>query len=101
MSWVACTAALSRDGRAAGCKRGGGTCRAREVLVGKQGAEMVRTDLGMRVTAGRASHVWQRVVWKVVTNLDSILKSKDITLSTKINLVKAMVFPVVMYGCES
>ena len=101
MSWVACTAALSRDGRAAGCKRGGGTCRAREVLVGKQGAEMVRTDLGMRVTAGRASHVWQRVVWKVVTNLDSILKSKDITLSTKINLVKAMVFPVIMYGCES
>ena len=38
---------------------------------------------------------------KVVTNLDSILKSKDITLSTKVHLVKAMVFPVVMYGCES
>ena len=38
---------------------------------------------------------------KVVTNLDSILKSRDITLSTKVHLVKAMVFPVVMYGCES
>ena len=37
----------------------------------------------------------------VMTNLDSILKSRDITLSTKIQLVKAMVFPVVMYGCES
>ena len=38
---------------------------------------------------------------KVKTNLDSILKSRDITLSTKVHLVKAMVFPVVMYGCES
>ena len=38
---------------------------------------------------------------KVVTNLDSILKSRDITLSTKVHLVKAMAFPVVMYGCES
>ena len=38
---------------------------------------------------------------KVMTNLDSILKSRDITLSTKVYLVKAMVFPVVMYGCES
>ena len=38
---------------------------------------------------------------KLPTNLDSILKSRDITLSTKVNLVKAMVFPVVMYGCES
>ena len=38
---------------------------------------------------------------KVMTNLDSILKSKDITLQTKVHLVKAMVFPVVMYGCES
>ena len=37
----------------------------------------------------------------VMTNLDSILKSRDITLSTKVHLVKAMVFPVVMYGCES
>ena len=38
---------------------------------------------------------------KVMTNLDSILKSRDITLSTKVHLVKAMVFPVIMYGCES
>ena len=38
---------------------------------------------------------------KVMTNLDSILKSRDIALSTKVHLVKAMVFPVVMYGCES
>ena len=38
---------------------------------------------------------------KVMTNLDSILKSRDITLSTKVHLAKAMVFPVVMYGCES
>ena len=38
---------------------------------------------------------------KVMTNLDNILKSRDITLSTKVHLVKAMVFPVVMYGCES
>ena len=39
--------------------------------------------------------------WKVMTNLDSILKSRDITLSTKVRPVKAMVFAVVMYGCES
>ena len=38
---------------------------------------------------------------KVMTSLDSILKSKDITLSTKVHIIKAMVFPVVMYGCES
>ena len=38
---------------------------------------------------------------KVMTNLDSMLKNRDITLSTKVHLVKAMVFPVVMYGCES
>ena len=39
--------------------------------------------------------------WKVMTNVDSVLKSRDITLSTKVRLVKAIVFPVVMYGCES
>ena len=39
--------------------------------------------------------------WKVVTNLDSILKRRDITLSTKVHLVKAMVYPIVMYGSES
>ena len=49
----------------------------------------------------RGSHTWQWVVWKVVTNLDSILKSRDVTLSTKVRLVKAMAFPVVVYGSES
>ena len=39
--------------------------------------------------------------WKVMTNLDSILENRDITLSTTVHLVKALVFPVVMYGCES
>ena len=41
------------------------------------------------------------IPWKVMSNLDSIFKSRDITLPTKVRLVKAMVFPVVMYGCES
>ena len=61
--------------------------------------------LGSKVTAdGDCSHEIERRLLlgrKVMTNLDSILKSSDITLSTKIRLVKAMVFPVVMYGCES
>ena len=61
--------------------------------------------LGSQVTAdGDCSHEIKRrllLVRKVMTNLDSILKSRDITLSTKVRLVKAMVFPVVMYGCES
>ena len=55
-------------------------------------------------TDGDCSHEIKRCLLlgrKVLTNLDSILKSKDITLSTKVRLVKAMVFPVVMYGCES
>ena len=53
---------------------------------------------------GDCSHVIKRCLllgWKAMTNLDSILKSRDITLPTKMHLVKAMVFPVVMYGCES
>ena len=53
---------------------------------------------------GDCSHELKRCLLlrrKVMTNLDSILKSRDITLSTKVHLVKAMVFPVVMYGCES
>ena len=58
-----------------------------------------------RITAdGDCSHEIKRRLLrgrKVVTNLDSILKSRDITLPTKVHLVKAMVFPVVMYGCES
>ena len=61
--------------------------------------------LGSKVTAdGDCSHVIKRRLLlgrKVMTNLDSILKSRDITLPTKVHLVKAMVFPVVMYGCES
>ena len=61
--------------------------------------------LGSKITAdGDCSHEIQRRLLlgrKVMTNLDSILKSRDITLSTKVRLVKAMVFPVVMYGCES
>ena len=61
--------------------------------------------LGSKITAdGDCSHEIKRYLLfgrKVLTNLDSILKSRDITLPTKVNLVKAMVFPVVMYGCES
>ena len=61
--------------------------------------------LGSKITAdGDYSHESKRPLLlgrKVMTNLDSILKSRDITLSTKVHLVKAMVFPVVMYGCES
>ena len=55
-----------------------------------------------KITAdGDCSHEINRLLGrKVMTNLDSILKSRDITLSTKVRLVKAMVFPVVMYGCE-
>ena len=60
---------------------------------------------GSRITAdGDCSHEIKRhflLGRKVMTNLDSILKSRDITLPTKVRLVKAMVFPVVMYGCES
>ena len=61
--------------------------------------------LGSKITAdGDCSHEIKRCLLlrrKVMTSLDSILKSRDITLSTNIRLVKAMVFPVVMYGCES
>ena len=61
--------------------------------------------LGSKITADcDCSHEIKRRLLlgrKAMTNLDSILKSRDITLSTKVRLVKAMVFPVVMYGCES
>ena len=61
--------------------------------------------LGSKITAdGDCSHEIKRCLLlgrEIVTNLDSILKSRDITLPTKVCLVKAMVFPVVMYGCES
>ena len=60
---------------------------------------------GSKITAdGGCSHEIKRCLLlgrKVMTNLDSLLKSRDITLPTKVRLVKAMVFPVVMYGCES
>ena len=61
--------------------------------------------LGSKITAdGDCSHESKRCLLlgrKVMTNLDSIFKSRDITLPTKVRLVKAMVFPVVMFGCES
>ena len=61
--------------------------------------------LSSKITAdGDCSHEIKRCLLtgrKVMTNLDSILKSRDITLSTKVHLVKVMLFPVVMYGCES
>ena len=61
--------------------------------------------LGSKITAdGDCSHEIKRHLLlerKVITNLDSILKSRDITLPTKVHLVKALVVPVVMYGCES
>ena len=61
--------------------------------------------LGFKITAdGDCSHEIKRPLLlerKAMTNLDSILKKRDITLQTKVHLVKAMVFPVVMYGCES
>ena len=60
---------------------------------------------GSKITAdGDCSHEFKRRLLlgrKLMTNLDSILKSRDITLLTKVHLVKAMAFPVVMYGCES
>ena len=61
--------------------------------------------LGSKISEdGDCSHEIKRHLFlgkKVMTNLDSILKSRDITLSTKVHVVKSMVFPVVMYGCES
>ena len=61
--------------------------------------------LDFKITAGGdCSHAIKRCLLlrrKVLTNLDSVLKSRDITLTTKVSLVKAMFFPVVMYGCES
>ena len=72
------------------------------------GKQWKRSDfifLGSKITAdGDCSHEIKRCLLfgrKVMTNLDSIFKSRDITLPTKVRLVKAMVFPVVMYGCES
>ena len=69
----------------------------------KQWKQCQTLFLGSKITAdGDCSHESKRLLGrKVMTKLDSILKSRDITLPTKVCLVKAMVFPVVMYGCES
>ena len=74
--------------------------------MGKQWKQWLTLFLGaLKITAdGDCSHEIKRRLLlgrEVMTNLDSIFKSRDITLSTKVHLVKAMVFPVVMYGCES
>ena len=72
--------------------------------MGNNGSSERLYFFGSKITAGGDfSHEIKRYLLlgrKAMTNLDSILKSRDITLSTKIHLVKAMVFPVVMYGCE-
>ena len=71
----------------------------------KQWKQCQTLFLGSKITAdGDCSHEIKRCLLlrrKVMTNLDSILKSRDITLPTKVHLAKAMVYPVVMYGCES
>ena len=86
------------------------TCKRNSVTAREIDGETVETVsdfifLGSKISAdGDCSHKIKRRLLlgrKVMTNLDSILKSRDITLSTKVCLVKAMVFPVVMYGCES
>ena len=73
--------------------------------MGKQWKQCQTLILGLKIIAdGDYSHEIKRRLLlgrKVMTNLDSILKSRDITLPTKVHLVKAMAFPVVMYGCES
>ena len=77
-------------------------------MANRWGHSEIVTDfifLGSKITAdGDCSHEIKRCLLlerKAMNNLDSILKSRDITLPTKVHLVKAMVFPVVMYGCES
>ena len=73
-----------------------------DCLIGNQ---ILGSNNGSKITAdGDCSYEIKRCLLlgrKVMTNLDNILKSRDIALPTKIHLVKAMVFPVVMYGCES
>ena len=73
--------------------------------MGKQWKQWQTIFLGSKIAAyGDCSHEIKRCLLlgrKAMTNLDNILKSRDITLPTKVRLVKAMVFPVVMYGCES
>ena len=73
--------------------------------MGKQWKQWLTIFLGSKITAdGDCCNEIKRYLLpgrKVMTNLDSVLKSRDITLPTKVHLVKVMVFPVVMYGCES
>ena len=73
--------------------------------MGKQWKQLETIFLGSKISADiDCSHEIKRCLFlgkKVMTNLDSILKSRDTTLPTKVHLVKPMVFPVVMYGCES
>ena len=73
--------------------------------MGKMWKQRDFISLGSKITAdGDCSHEIKRRLLlgrKAITNLDSILKSRDITLPKKFRLVKAMVFPIVMYGCES
>ena len=76
-----------------------------KIMWGNSGNSIRLYFLGSKITAdGDCSHEIKRCLLlgrKIMTNLDSIFKSRDITLPTKVRLVKAMVFPVVMYGCES
>ena len=72
--------------------------------MGKQWKQWLTLFLGAPKSDGDCSHEIKRHLVlgrKVMTNLDSILNSRDITLQTKVRLVKAMIFPVAMYGCES
>ena len=73
--------------------------------MGKQWEQWLTIFLGSKITAdGDCSHEIKRCLLlgrKVMTNLESILKTRDITFPTKVHLVKAMVFPVVLYDCES
>ena len=76
----------------------------KETFHAKMGSIKDRNGMDLTEADGDCSHEMKRHLLlgrKVMTNLDSILKSKDITLPTKVCLVKAMVYPVVMYGCES
>ena len=105
-----------QSGLAGGNMKGGGFLQEpKEILpemVGKEKIDREKLEtvtglifLGSKITAdGDCSHEIKRCLLlerKAMTNLDSILKSRDITLPTKVYIVKAMVFPVVMYGCES
>ena len=76
----------------------------RQIDGGKMGTVADFIFLGSKITADDYSHEIKRHLLlgrKAMTNLDNILKSKDITLLKKVHLIKGMVFPVVMYGCES